>query len=44
MRAVAWMLVTATLLTALALSGCNLPITNVHPNFGPHYGDGGGNG
>jgi len=29
------------LMTALALSACGLPRTDVHPNFGPHYGDGG---
>jgi hypothetical protein len=33
--------VLALLLTALALSACGLPRSDVHPNFGPHYGDGG---
>jgi hypothetical protein len=30
--------------TALLIAGCNLPVTHVHPYFGPTYGDGGGGG
>jgi hypothetical protein len=37
MKAVALLLA-----TLVAASACNLQRTNVHPNFGPHYGDGGG--
>jgi hypothetical protein len=36
MKAVALLLA-----AALAMSACSLPLTNVHPNCGPHYGDGG---
>jgi hypothetical protein len=34
-------LTTAVVIT-LQLAGCGLPITHVHPYFGPTYGDGGG--
>jgi hypothetical protein len=26
----------------VTMASCSLPITHNHPDFGPHYGDGGG--
>jgi hypothetical protein len=34
----------AMVAAALVIGGCNLPVTHVHPYFGPTYGDGGGGG